>query len=95
MPESQPQRRRREPPPAPPALVDFLDKSPGMTVHCPRCLRAVGLPFRVAVTLAGERETIEGLQSRLRCIECGTRGAGAAIAWCWPGWGLPIDMRRP
>lgn len=81
MPESPPPRRRRDVPSPPPGLGDFLDKSPGVTVHCPRCFRAVGFPFRGAVELAGENETIDGLKRRLRCVECGTRGAGTDIYW--------------
>lgn len=88
-------RRTRDDPPPIPSLADFLDKSPGVTVHCPSCLRAVGLTFRVAVQLAGRDETIDGLKRRLRCVECGTRGAGAAIAWCWPGWGRPTAAGTP
>ena len=58
----------------------------GLDVTCSGCMRVVGFTFRTLVVIAGEAETIAGMQRRLRCVACGTRGASTAIHWPGPGW---------
>jgi hypothetical protein len=97
MPESQPPRRYRPPPPPVPPISAFIGVSPGLVAMCSGCFRQVGLSIRTVVALAGDRENIDGLRRRLRCVECGTRGAGTTIFW--PGtspWnGQYPDFKMP